>query len=147
MDKYDVLKLDNQLCFRLYACGKEITRLYKPFLDEIGLTYTQYISMMVIWEEKKLTLKRLGDRIFLDSGTLTPLVRKLEEKGYVQRKKDEHDDRNLMIEVTEKGLDLRDKALSVPSRVSSCIKLEENEAIVLYGTLKKILKFFEENQK
>ncbi len=137
MDKYDVLKLDNQLCFPLYACGKEITRLYKPFLDEIGLTYTQYISMMVIWEEKKLTLKRFGDRIFLDSGTLTPLVRKLEEKGYVQRKKDEHDDRNLMIEVTEKGLDLRDKALSVPSRVASCIKLEENEAIV----------FFEENQK
>lgn len=142
MNEYDVLKLENQICFPLYACGKEITRLYKPFLDEIGLTYTQYISMMVIWEEKKVTLKHLGDRIFLDSGTLTPLLRKLEAKGYVIRKKDEEDDRNLIVEVTEEGLALRDKALSIPSKIASCVSLSESEAIALYTTLNKILTTF-----
>lgn len=144
MDKYDALKLENQICFPLYACGKEITRLYKPFLDEIGLTYTQYISMMVIWEEKRLTLKRLGDRILLDSGTLTPLLKKLESKGYIRRMKDEHDDRNLIIEVTDEGLLLRDKALAVPQKISSCVELNEDEAKALFFTLGKLLNSFKQ---
>ena len=104
MDKYDVLKLENQLCFPLYACGKEITRLYKPFLDELDLTYTQYVSMMVIWEQKRVRLKDLGDRLYLDSGTLTPLLKKLEAKGYINRVVDKDDVRNLFVEVTDKIL-------------------------------------------
>ncbi len=143
MDKYDILKLENQLCFPLYACGKEITRLYKPFLDEIGLTYTQYISMMVLWEEKEITLKKLGERIFLDSGTLTPLLKKLETKGYIIRKKDKNDDRNLLIELTEEGLSLREKALTIPERIATCVHLQKDEAVQLYGILKKILSSFE----
>ena len=107
MDKYDCLKLDSQLCFPMYACAKEIQRIYKPFLDEINLTYTQYVAMMVLWEEKEATLKHIGERIVLDSGTLTPLFRKLEEKGFVNRVKDENDDRNLIIKLTDKGLALR----------------------------------------
>lgn len=142
MDKYDVLKLENQICFPLYACGKEITRAYKPFLDEIGLTYTQYVSMMVIWEEREITLKRLGERLFLDSGTLTPLLKKLESKGYVVRKKDPDDDRNLIIEVTKEGMELRDKALEIPYKMSSCVNLDMNEAKVLYDVLNKLLKNF-----
>ena len=90
---YDALKLDNQLCFPLYACSKEIVRRYKPFLDEIDLTYTQYIAMMVLWEEKKVNVKELGSRLFLDSGTLTPVLKRLEQKGIITRQRDEKDER------------------------------------------------------
>lgn len=142
MENFEELKLDNQLCFPLYACGKEITRLYKPYLDELGLTYTQYISMMVVWEEKLVTLKHLGARLFLDSGTLTPLLKKLEQKGYIVRKKDEKDDRNLLVEVTKQGLLLREKAKNIPAQIASCVNLSRDEVVSLYSTLHKILNNF-----
>jgi len=140
MDKYDSLKLENQLCFPLYAAAKEITRKYKPFLDELDLTYTQYICMMVLWEHKNINVKTLGEYIYLDSGTLTPLLKKLEEKGYIVRKRSNDDERNLIISITDEGLKLRDKALSVPKSIGSCIQLSAEEAQLLYKVLYKILK-------
>ena len=139
MDKYDCLKLDSQLCFPMYACAKEIQRIYKPHLDELNLTYTQYVAMMVLWEEREATLKHIGERLILDSGTLTPLFRKLEDKGFVYRLKDENDDRNLIIRITDKGLALRDKAIEVPKCISNNINLSQEEAYNLYITLRKLL--------
>lgn len=139
MDKYESLKLKNQLCFPLYAAAKEITRKYKPFLDELDLTYTQYICMMVMWEHKELNVKAIGEYIYLDSGTLTPLLKKLEDKGYIERKRNNNDERNLVVSITEKGLDLREKALSVPPAIGGCIALKPEEAKVLYDALNKIL--------
>jgi len=147
MDKYDSLKLENQLCFPLYAAAKEITRKYKPFLDKLDLTYTQYICMMVMWEHKSLNVKKLGEYIYLDSGTLTPLLKKLEDKGYIERKKNLEDERNLVISITDKGMKLRDDALSVPKSIGSCIPLSAEEAAVLYKVLYKILNNLNENNK
>ena len=139
MDKYDSLKLGNQICFPLYAAAKEITRKYKPYLDKLDLTYTQYICMMVMWEHQSLNVKQLGEYLYLDSGTLTPILKKLEEKGYVERKKKDSDERNLIITVTDKGMDLRDQALSVPQSMGSCISISSEEAELLYKVLYKIL--------
>lgn len=139
MDKYESLKLKNQICFPLYAAGKEITRKYQPILKELDLTYTQYIVMMVLWEEKQIKVKDLGEKLFLDSGTLTPLLKKLETKGYLSRNKDENDDRNLIIKIEQKGLDLREKALSIPQQIAGCVNLDEKEAITLYELLYKVL--------
>ena len=139
MYKYDSLKLENQLCFPLYAAAKEITRKYKPFLDKLDLTYTQYICMMVMWEHKTLNVKKIGEYIYLDSGTLTPLLKKLEDKGYIERKRNDIDERNLEISITDKGLALRDKALSIPSSMGGCIALKPEEAKLLYEVLYKIL--------
>ena len=139
MDKYDSLKLENQLCFPLYAAAKEITRKYKPFLDELDLTYTQYICMLVMWEHKEMNVKTLGQYIYLDSGTLTPLLRKLEDKGYIERKRSDNDERNLIISITDKGMELREKALNIPSNMGACIKLSPEEGKLLYNVLHKIL--------
>jgi DNA-binding MarR family transcriptional regulator len=138
-NKYDSLKLDNQLCFPLYACSKEIVRRYKPFLDKLDLTYTQYITMMVMWEEKKISVKDLGARLFLDSGTLTPLLKKLESKGYVTRTRSKVDERNLIIAVTGKGMDLREKAVDIPSEMVSCVDITQDEAAALYSILHNLL--------
>jgi DNA-binding MarR family transcriptional regulator len=116
-----------------------VVRRYKPFLDEIDLTYTQYITMMVMWEEKKLNSKTLGDRLFLDSGTFTPVLKKLEEKGLITRKRDAEDERNLMIEITDRGEALKEKAVMIPAKLGSCLKLEKEDAIALYGILRRFL--------
>ncbi len=139
MDKYDSLKLKNQLCFPLYACSKEIIKNYKPYLDRIDLTYTQYIVMMVLWESKVINVKDLGEQLYLDSGTLTPLLKKLESKGYITRNRSDKDERNLMIKVTDKGMNLREEALSVPQDVSKCVKLTKEEASYLYKILYKMI--------
>ena len=102
MEKLDGLKLENQLCFPLYACSKEIIRRYKPLLNELDLTYTQYITMMVLWDKKEINVKTLGEKIFLDSGTLTPVLKKLESKGYIERNRASDDERNLIITITKK---------------------------------------------
>ena len=138
-DKYEALKLDNQLCFPLYACARAIVKQYKPFLDEVDLTYTQYITMMVMWEHQQITSKALGDRLFLDSGTLTPLLKKLEEKGLITRARDPHDERNLMLTLTDKGAALRDPAAEIPGKMAGCIPLEPGDAMALYKILHKIL--------
>lgn len=141
---YDNLKIENQICFPLYACAKEVTRRYKPLLDKLDLTYTQYIVMMVMWDKKQMNVKELGEYVYLDSGTLTPLLLKLEKKGYITRTKAEDDARNLILKVTSKGMKLRDKASDVPQEMSKCVKLSEDEAKVLYKTLYKILDYFKE---
>ena len=142
--KYDVLKLDNQLCFPLYAVSKEIVRRYTPFLNEIDLTYTQYIAMMVMWEYKEVSVKELGKKLFLDSGTLTPLLKNLEKKGYVTRERSKTDERFLVVSITDAGMELREKAVDIPAKIGSCIRLEQQEAIQLYSIIKKLQCQFEE---
>ena len=138
-EKYETLKLGNQLCFPLYACSKEIIRKYKPYLDDIDLTYTQYITMMVMWEKKTVNVKTLGECLYLDSGTLTPVLKKLESKGYITRERSNEDERNLVVTITEDGEKLRDKALSIPPAMGSCVKLTKEESALLYQLLYKII--------
>lgn len=138
-DKYDCLKISNQLCFPLYACSKEIVKRYKPFLDPIDLTYTQYITMLVIWEELEITVKALGDRLYLDSGTLTPVLKKLEQKGYINRSRSKDDERNLIITLTEEGLELKKQACKIPAKMGQCVKLSHEETRQLYTLLYKLL--------
>ncbi|MBQ8280062.1 MAG: MarR family transcriptional regulator [Roseburia sp.] len=143
MDKYEVLKLENQICFPLYACSKEIVKRYTPFLEEIDLTYTQYIAMLVLWEHKEMNVKELGKYLYLDSGTLTPVLKKLEQKGFVTRKRDTKDERVLNVAVTQAGMALREKALNIPMQVGGCVRLEQEEAVLLHEILQKLLKNFE----
>ena len=138
-DKYESLKLSNQLCFPLYACSKEIIRKYKPYLDDIDLTYTQYIAMMVLWEKKTVNVKLLGECLYLDSGTLTPVLKKLESKGYITRERSSEDERNLVVSITPEGEKLKDKALSIPTSMGACVKLTAEEYQVLYKLLYKII--------
>ena len=133
------IRLENQLCFPLYACAKEVVKQYKPYLDKLGLTYTQYICMMALWEKKEARVKEIGEMLYLDSGTLTPLLKKLEEKGYVRRKRSSEDERELIVSLTKEGARLEERAGSVPESVGACIKLEPEEASCLYGLLYKVL--------
>ena len=130
-DKYDTIKLENQICFPLYACAKEIVRRYKPFLDELDLTYTQYITMMVLWEEKEMNVKELGKRLYLDSGTLTPVLKRLEQKGLVIRKRNSKDERVLMINITKEGEALKEQAVEIPYKMAGCVKLDREDAKVI----------------
>ena len=147
VSKYDTLLLKNQLCFPIYLCSKEIIRKYSPLLDDIDLTYTQYIVMMYFWEKNKSNVKELGKTLLLDSSTLTPLLKKLENKGYISRVRSSIDERNLVLTVTKKGLDLRDKAMSIPEQIGECINLSEEEVSVLYKLSYKILKNILEEEK
>ena len=136
--KYDCLKISNQLCFPLYACSKEIVRKYKPYLDPLDLTYTQYITLLVLWEEQEITVKALGEKLFLDSGTLTPVLKKLEQKGYVVRNRSK-DERNLNITLTPEGEELKKQACSIPAKMGKCVNLSQEEAQQLYNLLYKII--------
>mgnify|MGYP003290464054 CR=1 FL=1 len=140
-EKYEALKLSKQLCFPLYACSREMIKLYKPFLDELGLTYTQYITMMVLWEHKAMTVKALGQELFLDSGTLTPLLKKLEEKGLVTRRRSDLDERNLIVTITEEGEAMKDRALHIPAEMTKCILLPKEDVRELYRMLYQLLEF------
>ena len=138
---YDVdeaLKLSNQLCFPLYACSKELVRRYKPFLDELDLTYTQYLVMLVLWEQGSASVKELGAQLMLDSGTLTPLLKKLEERGLVSRVRSSTDERQLIVSLTKEGTALKDCASVVPLQIGSCIGLEPDEVIELLRLLRKV---------
>ena len=136
---YDALKLENQISFPLYACAKEVVKVYREYLETLNLTFTQYITMLVLWEEEKINVKELGERLYLDSGTLTPVLKSLEAKGYVKRYRYERDERVLLVEATEKGLELRDVAADIPTNLDCCINLEAGEAQQFYDTLQKIL--------
>ena len=138
-DRYDALKLDNQLCFPLYACSKEIVKAYKPYLDELDLTYTQYITMMVMWEHKELKVKEVGQYLYLDSSTLTPLLKRLEQKGYVTRRRSAEDERDLIVTITESGEALKEKAVTVPERLAACVELEAKKAQDLYTLLYEVI--------
>mgnify|MGYP002625584346 CR=1 FL=1 len=137
--EYDLLKLKNQLCFPLYAVSNKIIRKYKPLLDDLDLTYTQYITMMVLWEKKQLNEKTLGECLYLKSGTLAPLLKKLEAKGYITRARDKKDERNLVISITEAGEKLKDKAIDIPKEMANEIELPPEEAEFLYKILYKLL--------
>lgn len=138
-DKYDALKLENQLCFPLYVCAKEVVKAYKPYLDKLDLTYTQYITMMAMWEHKELLVKELGGYLYLDSGTLTPLLKRLEEKGYVSRKRSEKDERDMVVTITEEGKKLKRKAADVPEKLSACVSIDPQKAGELYAILYEII--------
>jgi DNA-binding MarR family transcriptional regulator len=139
MNSNDALKLDNQLCFPLYAASREIIKLYHEPLSKLGLTYTQYITMMVLWEEKKINVKDLGKRLFLDSGTLTPLLKALEKQGYITRTRSSEDERVLVVELTPEGKKLKTKASAVPREVGKCVKLSAEDAKELYRILYLLL--------
>ena len=137
--KYDVLKLENQLCFPLYAAAREVVKRYRPYLDAIDLTYTQYITMMVMWEQKEVTVKALGEKLFLDSGTMTPVLKSLEAKGYVTRKRSATDERSVSVFLTDSGEALKEKAVDIPAKVAGCVGLSGEEGLQLYKILYKIL--------
>ncbi len=141
----DNLKLENQLCFPLYVVSKEIVKKYTPYLNEVGITYTQYITMMVLWDKKEINVKDLGDILFLDSGTLTPLLKKLEEKGFITRNRSLIDERNLLIKITDSGLKLKDKCKNIPECVAKCINLDEKDAGELYTILYKLINCLKED--
>lgn len=138
-NKYECLTLKNQLCFPIYLCSKEIIRKYTPMLNELDLTYTQYVTMMYLWENKESNVKEMSKVLLLDSGTLTPLLKKLETKGYITRVRSTKDERNLDISITKKGLDLREKALKIPENMAKCINLSKSELETLYILINKAL--------
>ena len=138
-EKYDCLRLENQICFPLYACAKEVVRLYRKPLEKLGLTYTQYVVMMVLWEYGGMTEGELGRIVFLDSGTLTPLLKRMEKQGYIKRIRPETNERKLFVELTSAGVALKDKAAEVPCAMEGCLKLSQDEQMMLKGLLDKAI--------
>ncbi|WP_308011337.1 MarR family winged helix-turn-helix transcriptional regulator [Clostridium tagluense] len=136
---YEPLKLDNQLCFALYACSREITKLYKPALDKLGITYTQYISLLVLWEKDNITVKEMGKKLHLDSGTLTPLLKKLECMELVNRTRDTVDERKVFVKLTEKGIELKEMAIEIPNRILCSTGLTLQSAELLKENITSLL--------
>ncbi len=134
------LRLDHQLCFPLYAAARKVTGLYTPYFKPLGITYTQYIVFLVLWENDDISVKDLCSRLYLDSGTLTPLLKKMEKDGYIIRKRSQEDERVVKITLTERGREMEEKAAEIPMNVGSCIPLSETEAADLYTLLNKLLK-------
>lgn len=146
-DRDEVLKLENQLCFLFYACARDTTRYYRPYLDEMGLTYTQYLTMLVLWEEKQINMKTLGERLYLDSGTLTPVLKRLEEKGYITRTRDVSDERNLVLYVTDLGVQLKDEVYAIHQRMESWSPVsKQDEAVIRRIFLDALARYKEKEQ-
>ena len=139
---YDALKLENQLCFPMYACSRSIVNLYTPFLKPLGLTYTQYIVFLVLWEQDGITVGELGAKLHLDNGTITPLLKKMQDKGYVTRERSKSDERVVIVSLTDAGRDLREEAVKIPASIGKCVPLEPDEAATLYTLLYKVLDKF-----
>ena len=142
-DYREVMKLDNQICFPLYAAARYVTGLYTPYLKELGLTYTQYITFLVLWERDGVSVSEIGSRLMLDNGTLSPMLKKMEQAGYIERKRSSDDDRVVIVSLTKKGRDLQEKAKEIPMKVGGCIDLPPEKAMQLHGLLHELL----ENQK
>ena len=142
-DYREVMKLDNQICFPLYAAARYVTGLYTPYLKDLGLTYTQYITFLVLWEKDGISVSEIGSRLMLDNGTLSPMLKKMEQAGYIERKRSSDDDRVVIVSLTKKGRELQDKAKEIPMKVGGCIDLPPEKAIQLHGLLHELL----ENQK
>ena len=142
-DYLEAMKLANQLCFPLYAAARHVTGLYTPVLKPLGLTYTQYIVFLVLWEKDGQPVGEIGEKLLLDNGTLSPLLKKMEQAGYVRRERSREDERVVVITLTEAGRALREKAKDVPAKVAGCIDLPPEKAQALYGLLYELL----ENQK
>jgi DNA-binding MarR family transcriptional regulator len=139
MDRDEMLRLDNQLCFALYASAREVTKLYRPFLERLGLTYTQYVTLLALWEKDEVTVKALGERLYLDSGTLTPLLKKLEAGGLIRRKRDPDDERSVIVRLTEKGRGLKEEAYSLPEKVFCQTNLKPEEIVRLRDSLRALV--------
>lgn len=140
--KYDyreAMKLSNQLCFPLYAASRNVINLYTPYLKELGLTYTQYIVFLVLWEKDGVTVGEIGDKLLLDNGTLSPLLKKMQQTGYIERTRSTDDDRVVVITLTDKGRALQKKAKDIPLLVSGCIELDPEKARMLYTLLYELL--------
>ncbi len=137
--RYQHLQLDHQLCFPLYAVSRLVVKRYKPFLDPLGLTYTQYIVLMALWEEDHQTVTHLGEVLYLDSGTLTPVLKKLEQQGILSRARRAEDERSVLISLTENGLALREKAMDIPDKMAQCLPLPEADAKDLHRILHQLL--------
>lgn len=137
--RYDCIRLGNQLCFPLYACSKEVVRQYRKPLEELGLTYTQYVVMMVLWEHGGMTEGELGKLVHLDSGTLAPLLKRLEKQGLITRTRPDDNERKLFLSLTEQGEALKDKAVNVPQSMQGCIALDDDELLQLKRLLDKAL--------
>ncbi len=142
-DYQEAMKLINQLCFPLYAAARHVTGLYTPVLKPLGLTYTQYIVFLVLWEKDGLTVGEIGEKLLLDNGTLSPLLKKMEKAGYVKRQRSREDERVVVITLTEEGRALQEKAKDVPAKVANCLDLPPEKAQILYGLLYELL----DNQK
>ena len=142
-DYHDIMKLENQLCFPLYAAARNVTSLYTPWLKPLGLTYTQYITFLVLWEKDGISVSEIGSRLMLDNGTLSPMLKKMEQEGYIERNRSREDDRVVIITLTEQGRDLQERAKDIPEKVAGCIDLPVEKAKQLYDLLYELL----ENQK
>jgi DNA-binding MarR family transcriptional regulator len=142
-DYREVMKLDNQICFPLYAAARYVTGLYTPYLKELGLTYTQYITFLVLWEKDGISVSEIGSRLMLDNGTLSPMLKKMEQAGYIERKRSSDDDRVVIVSLTKKGRDLQEKAKEIPMKVGGCIDMPLEQAKELHGLLHELL----ENRK
>ncbi len=138
-DYREAMKLDNQLCFPLYAAARHVTGLYTPWLKPLGLTYTQYLVLLVLWEEDGLSVSEIGRKLMLDNGTLSPLLKKMEQAGLVARRRSSGDDRVVEITLTEEGRALQDRAQDVPEKVGGCIDLAPEKAAQLYALLYELL--------
>ena len=143
----ETTKLKNHLCFPLYACSREAIKLYKPFLDELNLTYTQYIVFLVLWEKDGVSVTEIGEKLMLDNGTLSPLLKKMEQAGYVQRSRCREDDRVVEVRLTDAGRALQEKAKDVPGKVAGCIDLPPEKAHALYMLLYELLGNQKEKEK
>ena len=139
MDKYNILKLENQLCFRLYASSREVIKKYKPILDQYNLTYTQYLTMLVLWENEKITVKGIGEKFHLDSGTLTPLIKKLEKMNLVTKYRSKEDDRVVIVELTDEGRNLKDDMIDVPRKAFCSLGIEKEQILELKKNLDSLL--------
>ena len=138
-DKKETIKLEDQLCFHFYAISREIIKLYKPLLDKFNLTYTQYITMLVLWEEEEITFKKLGERLYLDSGTLTPVIKKLQAMELLTKRRTEEDDRVVLVEITDKGRELREIISEVPRGLIYKKNINYKQYIEIKSMLKNIL--------
>jgi DNA-binding MarR family transcriptional regulator len=144
MAKYDILKLDNQICFPLYALSRKVIQLYKPLLDNYNLTYTQYIIMLVLWEEEKISIKELGEKLYLDSGTISPVVKKLVKQGLIEKFRFKEDERIVMVKLTEKGKAMKEEIVEIPEKLYRNFEGDKEALFQLKENLDKILEEFEE---
>lgn len=139
MNTIESMKLDNQICFAIYASSREITKLYRPLLQDLGLTYTQYVTMLALWEKDNITVSELGNRLYLDSGTLTPLLKKLEAAGLVQRTRDKNDERSVLVTLTAAGEALREKAVDIPEKLVCKLDATPEEGAALLEQMRQLL--------
>ena len=145
-DHHEAMKLDNQLCFPLYAAARNVTNLYTPWLKPLGLTYTQYITFLVLWEKDGISVSEIGSRLMLDNGTLSPMLKKMEQGGYIERNRSKEDDRVVIVSLTKKGRELQEKAKEIPEKVGGCIDFPAEKAKQLHSLLHELLEI-QRNQK